>query len=153
MHSKMDNLTKNFLDKILLLADYLEFLGENRFKIIAYRRAVRSIEENGKNIAELYRSGELKNISGVGDAVFKKVGEIIETGKLGKLEEISATIPKNVRNMLEKLPVSGKKVRSLVDNGIDSMEKLRFAVMSKKLNEIPKLGKISIEKIEKYFQI
>ena len=149
----MDNLTKNFLDKILLLADYLEFLGENRFKIIAYRRAVRSVEENGKNIAELYRSGELKNISGVGDAVFKKVGEIIKTGKLGKLEEVSATIPKNVRKMLEKLPVSGKKVRSLVDNGIDSMEKLRFAVMSKKLNEIPKLGKISIEKIEKYFQI
>ena len=143
--------SEEILKKILTLANFLEFLEENRFKIISYRRAVRSIQESGKDVMELYRSGELKKIAGVGDAIFKKIAEIIETGNLRKLDEVRKNIPENISEMLEKLPVSGKKVRCLVNNGIDSIDKLRDAVSSGRLEEIPDFGKKSAEKIKNFF--
>jgi len=148
----MDELTETVLKKLLLLADCLEYLGENRFKVLAYRRAVRSIQESGMRIAELYRSGALRELPNVGEAVFKKVGEIIETGELKKLNEALGEIPHDVAEMLQKLPISGEKVKCLTSSGIDSMEKLRAAVLKGSLDGVHNLGKSARDRIEKFFK-
>lgn len=136
----MDERTEKVVEILLRLADYLEFLGENRFKVLAYRRAVRSIEESGASIEELYRTGRLRELAGVGEVIVKKVGEILETGKLRKLEEVSTRIPPEVREMIDKLPVSGGKVARLVDAGIRSLADLIAAAKTDKLEKIPGLG-------------
>ena len=137
-------------EALLLLANYLEFLGENRFKVIAYRRAVKSIEQDGRLIRELYESGKLKQLPGVGDAINKKIGEILETGKPVKLEELETKIPEEVVEMLQKLPVSGAKIKTLVKHGIMSIDDLKTAYSSGKLMELDDLGEMSVKRIRNY---
>ncbi|MCD6594915.1 hypothetical protein J7L68_04485 [bacterium] len=147
MNSKTE-LVKNIL---LELAKILEYLGENRFKIIAYRKAVRSIEQANKPVDELYRSGELAKLSGVGKIIIEKIGEILETGKLQKLEQVKSKLPSEILEMLEKLPISGAKVKCITDNGIGSIEKLLNLYESNKLDTIANLGVKSIKSIKSYF--
>ena len=47
------------------IADSLEILDENRFKIRAYRNASRNISELTENITDLSERGLLSNIPGV----------------------------------------------------------------------------------------
>ena len=147
----MDSKTELVKNILLELAKILEFLGENRFKIIAYRRAVRSIEQANKPIEELYRSGELSKLPGVGKVIVAKIGEILETGKLKKLEQLKMQLSPEILEMLEKLPISGAKIKYLVENNIDSIDKLRKLYKSNKLSTLAELGNKSIKIITSYF--
>ena len=147
----MDSKTELVKNILLELAKILEFLGENRFKIIAYRRAVRSIEQANKPIVDLYRSGELSKLPGVGKVIVAKIGEILETGKLKKLEQLKIQLSPEILEMLEKLPISGAKVKYLVENNIDSIDKLRNLYESNKLSTLAELGNKSIKIITSYF--
>jgi len=152
--TKKEELTEDELVRsiFLELADLLEYLGENRFKVLAYRRAVKSIESSGKSIRELLEKGELTKLPNVGEVVEKKTREILETGKLRKLEEVRAKIPENIREMIIKLPISPSSVATLVKAGVDSMKKLREMVLSGRINSVQNLSKRTINRLRKYFE-
>lgn len=152
--TKKEELTEDELVRsiFLELADLLEYLGENRFKVLAYRRAVKSIESSGKSIRELLEKGELTKLPNVGEVVEKKTREILETGKLRKLEEVRAKIPENIREMIIKLPISPSSVATLVKAGIDSMKKLRDMALDGRINSVQNLSKRTINRLRKYFE-
>ncbi|MCD6124059.1 hypothetical protein J7J62_02675 [bacterium] len=152
--TKKEELTEDELVRsiFLELADLLEYLGENRFKVLAYRRAVKSIESSGKSIRELLEKGELTKLPNVGEVVEKKTREILETGKLRKLEEVRAKIPENIREMIIKLPISPSSVATLVKAGVDSMKKLREMVLDGRINSVQNLSKRTINRLRKYFE-
>lgn len=138
---------------LLELADLLEFLGENQFKVIAYRRAARTIETFDKPISELIRNGEYETLPGIGKIILQKTEEILRTGNLRKLEEICSQIPGSIREMIKFLPISPKKIACLVKNGIDSLDKLKNSLADGSLEKIPDLGEQSRRKIKAYFSI
>ncbi len=70
------------------LADALEAKGELRFKVNAYRRAAKAMEQEPRSVAALWQAGELRSISGVGEAIEKKIGEILTTGRLRALDAL-----------------------------------------------------------------
>ena len=154
INTKKEGLTEDELVRsiFLELADLLEYLGENRFKVLAYRRAVKSIESSGKSIRELLEKGELTKLPNVGEVVEKKTREILETGKLRKLEEVRAKIPENIREMIVKLPISPSSVATLVKAGVDSMKKLREMVLNGRINSVQNLSKRTINRLRKYFE-
>lgn len=73
----------------LRLADALEAKGELRFKIAAYRKAAQAMAADERSIVTLWQNGELRSIKGVGDAIEKKIGEILTTGRLRVLDELT----------------------------------------------------------------
>ena len=152
--TKKEELTEDELVRsiFLELADLLEYLGENRFKVLAYRRAIKSIESSGKSIRELLEKSELTKLPNVGEVVEKKTREILETGKLRKLEEVRAKIPENIREMIIKLPISPSSVATLVKAGVDSMKKLRDMVLDGRINSVQNLSKRTINRLRKYFE-
>ena len=78
------------------LADLLERKRENRFKILAYRKAARAIEVCSEDLAHLVGEGrekELRDIPGVGEAIAKKIVELVGTGKLSLYERLKAEFP------------------------------------------------------------
>jgi len=154
INTKKEGLTEDELVRsiFLELADLLEYLGENRFKVLAYRRAIKSIESSGKSIRELLEKGELTKLPNVGEVVEKKTREILETGKLRKLEEVRAKIPENIREMIIKLPISPSSVATLVKAGVDSMKKLREMVLDGRINSVQNLSKRTINRLRKYFE-
>ena len=75
------------------IADLLERKKENWFKIRAYRKAADSIEQLSADVEQLVREDRLKEIPGVGEAITRKITELITTGKLDYYEKLKAEFP------------------------------------------------------------
>jgi len=83
---KNQELARVFTD----IADRLELKKDNIFKIRAYRRVARSIEKLPVEAEQLVREGRLKEIPGAGEAITKKLTELITTGRLEYYEKLKA---------------------------------------------------------------
>jgi DNA polymerase (family 10) len=77
------------------IADMLELKKDNIFKIRAYRKVARSIEELNEPVSRLVREGRLKEIPGAGEAIMKKITELVNTGKLDYYEKLRAEFPEH----------------------------------------------------------
>ena len=73
-----------FLD----IAGLLERKKENHFKIRAYRQAAQRIEELPVDIEQVVKEGRLREIPGVGEAIAKKMTELLTTGRLEFYEKL-----------------------------------------------------------------
>jgi DNA polymerase (family 10) len=75
------------------IAHRLELKKDNIFKIRAYRKVARSIEQLPLEVEQLVREDRLKEIPGAGEAITKKLTELITTGKLQYYEKLKAESP------------------------------------------------------------
>ena len=75
------------------IAERLELKKENIFKIRAYRRVASSIEELPVEVEQLVREDRLKEIPGAGEAITKKITELVTTGKLEYYQKLKAESP------------------------------------------------------------
>src|SRR6188768_1882564 len=71
----------------------LELKGENPFKTRAYANAARALEVLREPIEKLVSENRLGEIKGIGDALQKKISELVTTGKLGYYEDLKASFP------------------------------------------------------------
>jgi DNA polymerase (family 10) len=75
------------------IANRLELKKDNIFKIRAYRKVARSIEQLPVDVEQLVRENRLKEIPGAGEAITKKITELITTGRLEYYEKLKAESP------------------------------------------------------------
>ena len=112
----------------------LELKGENPFKTRAYANAARTIESLNEPLAKLVAEKRLGEIKGIGEALEQKITELVETGKLKYYEELKASIPPGLIEMLEIPGLGPKKIQALNEKlGIDSVEKLEAACKAGKV--------------------
>ena len=70
--------------------------GENVFVVRAYQRAAHTIERLPAELEQYVAEGRaLKEIPGVGDAIAKKIRELLETGRLEFYEKLKAEFPED----------------------------------------------------------
>ena len=74
------------------IADLLEKKKDSWFKIRAYRKAADAIEGQQVAVAELATTGRLREIPGVGEAIARKITELVATGRLQYHEKLKAEI-------------------------------------------------------------
>jgi DNA polymerase (family 10) len=137
-------ITKVFAD----IADLLELKGENVFKIRAYQRAVRSIDHLPVELERLVAEDRLREVPGVGEAIAKKITELVNTGKLDYYEELKQEFPEGISTLLD-VPGIGPKTAMLLSNelGISSIDELEEAIISKKVASLPRMGDKTTENI------
>lgn len=75
------------------VADLLEKKKENWFKIRAYRKAADSIETLPVPLGQLVTEDRLRDLPGIGEAINKKVMELLNTGRLEFYEKLKQEIP------------------------------------------------------------
>ena len=131
------------------IADLLELKGVE-FKPRAYRRAARSIEELDKDIVELSKDGKLQEIPGVGQAIAKKVVEIVRSGDLNYLKQLREEFPAGLLQIME-VPEIGPKttMRLYKDLRITNLHELKKAAEEHKVRELRGFGERSEETILK----
>lgn len=129
------------------IADFLELQGV-KFKPQAYRRAASSIESLEGSIDEYQRTGKLREIPGVGEAIAEKLSELITTGKLGYIDKLKAEIPPGVLELLS-VPDVGPKTAMLLyrELGIKNIEELKKAVSEHRLQGLKGFGAKTEERI------
>jgi DNA polymerase (family X) len=135
-------------DQLDLLADVSEILGEEAFKIIAYRRAATRIRETPSPVAELALAGRAKELPGIGKTIEEKVREVVEEGEIQALKRRRERVPAGVVDFL-RLPGVGPKTAARIwtQLGVTSLEALQAAAEAGRLRELSGLGARSEEKI------
>ena len=127
----------------------MEFAGEPFFKFMAYERAAETIE-NAAPLADVLAGGRLQELPGVGKTIASRIAELCETGTCGYLEELRARYPSTLLEVLGVGGVGMKTAQLLFERlGVASLADLERALAAGSLTEIPRLGKKSIENIQR----
>ncbi len=134
----------------------MELHEEDTFRIRSYQNAYLALRKLDRPLAEM-SDAEIKGIKGVGDAISKKIRELIGTGKMPTLEKYRAQTPPGVVEMLEVNGFGPKKVRTVwLDMGIESVGELWYACNENRLIEYKGFGLKTQEdlkqKLEYYFK-
>lgn len=127
----------------------LEEESPQSFKVRAYENARLGIESDGGDVTAMSMA-ELVKIKGVGKATASKVRELVDTGRVAKLDTLRAKFPPEYVQ-LSRIPGLGPKTLRLVRDelGIEDVEGLKAAIANEQLRALPGLGKTSEEKIAK----
>ena len=76
--------------------DFVEMLKlkkDNIFKIRAYQKVARAIGELTEPVEKLVAENRLKEIPGAGEAITKKLTELVTTGRLAFYEKLKQEFP------------------------------------------------------------
>lgn len=141
--------TKETVTKILEdIAVLLELTGENPFKSRAYQNAARNLEKVESDLDEVVRQGKIYEIEGIGEAIGKKIVELMTTGKLEYYEKLKTSVPSGHLEMLKISGLGPKKIHALYEQlGIKTIGELEYACHENRLVELKGFGKKSQENI------
>lgn len=122
-------MTKNEIADVLNeIAVLLDLKGENPFKIRAYQTGARVLESMEEDLDKVIAEERLGTIKGIGDALVKKITVLHQTGHLPFYDELVASVPPGLVEMLEVPGLGPKKIKALNQKlGIDSIAALAKA--------------------------
>ncbi|MDK2901680.1 MAG: polymerase [Thermosediminibacterales bacterium] len=123
------------------IADYMEILGENIYKIAVYRKASKIIKELKQDIQDILKEDRLREIPGIGKALEAKIKEIIETGRCAYHRDLKKQIPEDLLELLKIPGLGGKKIRVIYENlKVKNIDELKAAAEQKKIRDLPGMG-------------
>ena len=133
------------------IADLLDLKGEMIFKIRAYQRAASAIESLPVELEQMVKENkELKEIPGIGDAISKKIQELIATGSLRYYDKLKAEFPEGIIQLMH-VPGIGPKtaLRLSKELGISTVDDLERAIVEGRVASLPRLVEKSAENMHR----
>lgn len=136
------------------MGSLLEMKGDTIFKIRAYQRAARIIEQLSLPLAQAVENGEdLTKIPGVGKAISEKIAEFIGTGQVAAYQRLLEELPTGVLD-LKDIPGIGPKtaVAIGVELGISTVEGVAGAAADGRLAGLPRMGQKAADRILRHIE-
>lgn len=131
------------------MADIGEVLGHNRFKLIAYHKAARIIEELTGDVSQLDPKA-IQSIEGIGKGTAARIREFLDTGKVADHEGLVAQVPPGVVKMTRVPGLGPKTVATLWKHGgVTDVPTLIKKLATDELADLPGLGKKKLEQVRK----
>ena len=136
------------------MADILEFLGENPFRIRTYRRVATLIEELPEDVETAFYAKKLHHMPGIGESTLLKIEEFLKTGTIKKYEELRRMVSEDLLELLDVPGVGPKTLRVAYDQlGIRTKEEFVEALKKGRFNKIKGFGPQKAMKILKGLEI
>src|SRR5207253_1730644 len=132
------------------VADLLEISAGNPFKVRAYRNAARTVADHPDPIAELVSGGEfdLTDLPGIGGGIAKEITALLDTGTLPQRQQLVATIPPGLLDLLRIPGLGPKRVKLFHDElKVNSVADLKRALEAGKIAKLGGFGPKLLEKI------
>ncbi len=150
MHKKNKELA-NIFER---MADILEFLGDNPYRINTYRRVANVISEMGEDVEEAFYSGKLQRISGIGASSLLKIEEFLKTGKIKKFEDLRKKVPEDLLDLMEVPGIGPKTLRIAYDKlGVRSKEDFIKVLKDGRLARLKGFGEKKVKNILRGLEI
>jgi len=132
------------------IGDMLEIKEESPFRITAYRRAARALEDIGEDVAAIAGRGELLKIPGVGKGTAEKIQEFLQTGTCKYYEELRGSLPAGITTLMS-VPEVGPKTAMMLNEKlrITTIEELEKAAKDGLVRKLPRMGAKTEENILK----
>ncbi|MCC5789894.1 MAG: DNA polymerase/3'-5' exonuclease PolX [Opitutales bacterium] len=146
--------TKNDIIGILEeIGVILEIKGENPFKTRAYANAARTLEGLEEDFHTLVAEERLDQVKGIGKAIAEKISRLVNEGDLPYYNDLKASIPPGLLDMLDIPGMGPKKIKAVHKNlNISNIEELKASCEEGKLQILDGFGKKTEEKILKGIQ-
>ncbi len=137
------------------ISELLELQAENKYKVIAYQKAARSIESLKEDVEQVCREGLLQDIPGVGKAIAEKIEEYLWTGRIKAFDDILSRTPKGLAELLQLSGMGPKTISMLHETlNITSIDELEKAAKEHRIRRLPRMGPTSekniLKAIERY---
>lgn len=132
------------------VADLLEISAANPFKVRAYRNAARTVADHPDPLGELVRGGnfDLTDLPGIGGSIAQEITTLVETGLLPQRQELVATIPPGLLELLRIPGLGPKRVKLFHDElKVNSVVDLKQALDAGKIAKLPGFGPKLLEKL------
>lgn len=147
-HERGSMTNKEVVDILEEIALLLELAGESPFKSRAYTNVARRIEQLDGAVADLVEQERLREIQGVGEALEKKITELVTTGALGYHADLRARFPESLFDLFTIPGLGPKRIKAVYDElGIQSLEQLEEACSNGALSKLKGFGPKMLEKI------
>jgi DNA polymerase (family X) len=123
------------------IARLLEIKGENPFKTQAYERGATALENHEGDFDALVKTGRLKEIAGIGDALAAIIEEIYRTGECWMLQQLREGLPPGVIELSAVPGLNLKKIIALHDAlRIESIADLKTACQEGLVSKVKGFG-------------
>ena len=83
------------------MADLLEILGQDHFRINSYQRVSRVISDLPQDVEGLWKQGSLDTLPGVGKNTAARIDEYLRTGKITAHQELIEQVPAGLPELLD----------------------------------------------------
>ena len=117
------------------------------FRVRAYENATQAIAEQATDLGQLSLK-DLRKIQGVGKSTAEKIRELLEQGRVQKVEDLRQKYPRSLVALLRLQGVGPKALRRLQSElGVQSLDDLRRAIGEQRLRGLKGFGAKSEEKL------
>ncbi|PKB72879.1 MAG: hypothetical protein BZY75_04735 [SAR202 cluster bacterium Io17-Chloro-G7] len=132
----------------------LEMKGDTVFKVRAYQRAARTIENLSFSVAQAVADGtDLKKIPGIGKAINDKIHELLDSGRVSAYERLIAELPDGVLTLMD-VPGVGPKTAMLITKELEisTVEGVEQAVRDGRMASLPRMGQKAADNILRHIK-
>jgi DNA polymerase (family 10) len=128
-------------DRLEAFAMLLELSDANPYSARAYRRAAEGIRGTAAPVAELVRSGRVRELRGVGPGIAARLEELLSTGEIAELAELERELSPGLVGLLRYLGVGANRALELARAlDVHTPDQLREAAAAGRLRDVPGVG-------------
>jgi DNA polymerase (family 10) len=138
------------------MADALELLGANRFRVNAHTRGARTLKSLAEDVAERVDAdpkaslARLQELDGIGKGLAEKIIEYVRTGAVQEHQKLLEEVPEGLFAVMEIPGIGPKMAKVMWDElGIESVADLKAKLDSPELKALPRMGEKTISNIKK----
>lgn len=130
------------------IAALLQVAGANTFKVRAFERAARVLHGLSTPVDTLVDEGTLTELDGIGKSIAADLTQIRQRGSCDVLDELRASLPPGITDLLRVHGLGPKKVRKLYEElGIGDLDTLQEVAESGRIAELDGFGPTTVKKI------
>ncbi|MBI5277164.1 MAG: DNA polymerase III [Burkholderiales bacterium] len=120
------------------IADLLEIIGGNAFRVRCYRTAARAVADMSGAIGEALAAGDdVPPLRGLGKDLPGRAAEVVATGTCSLLHELRGMVPPGITSILHLPGMGPRRVQALRSTlGISTLEQLRDAALGERVRMV-----------------
>jgi DNA polymerase (family X) len=123
------------------MADIMEILGEDPFRINSYRKVARVIGDMPMDIEVLLADGKLAEVPGIGKSSLAKIEEFVKTGAITAHQQLLTKIPPTLLDLLNVPGIGPKGVKAVYEHlKVTTIADLKKAIQTGALAQLAGFG-------------
>jgi DNA polymerase (family 10) len=128
-------------DRLEAFAALLELGDANGYTVRAYRRASETVRAAPVPVADLVRSGRVRQLRGIGRGIEARLRELVETGEIAELAELERDLAPGLVGLGRYIGLTARRSVEIAQAlGVRTPEEFREAAAGGRLRDVPGVG-------------
>lgn len=131
-------------------AALLDLAGAGYYSVRAYRRAAELVRASPAPVADLVRSGRVRELRGIGASIEARLVELVESGRIAEAEELEQAVKPDLVGLGRLVGLAPKRVVEVAEAlGVTNAAEFRAAAEEGRLREAPGIGPVREARIRR----